>query len=56
MTIEAGHYDRLLKEQYDRLEGKTWKCSECPKKINRDTMNPYLPGMCQKCQKGMCGF
>ena len=42
--------------QYKALEGQTWKCSECPRKINRDNMNPYLPSMCQRCQNGMMGL
>lgn len=42
--------------QYEALDGKTWTCSECTNKINRDNMNPYLPAMCQRCQNGMMGL
>ncbi len=48
--------EQQLKEQYERIGDKVWICTECPKKINRDTMNPFLPRMCQTCQNGMCGI
>ena len=40
---------------YEKLEGKTWTCSECTNKINRDTMNPFLRSMCESCQNSMTG-
>lgn len=43
------------KEIYEKLEGKTWKCSECTNDINRDTMNPFLRSMCESCQDSMTG-
>jgi len=48
--------EQQIKEQYEKIGDRTWKCSECSRKINRDTMNPFLLSMCQKCQNGMCGL
>lgn len=48
--------EQKIKEQYEKIGDRTWKCSECSRKINRDTMNPFLLSMCQKCQNGMCGL
>ena len=47
--------EQKLKEQYEKIGNKIWTCTECSKKINRNTMNPFLLSMCQKCQNGMIG-
>ena len=48
--------EQKLKEQYEKIGNRIWTCTECSRKINRDTMNPFLLSMCQKCQNGMCGI